>query len=204
MLFVAVVLAAILLAPAVRASLRPEAPLPVAAQPDPPREQGERSPPPQPADDPVAEDTLPQLGGPISFDAEGPLQVGRIVIPTLGLDAVFGEGVHDAVLERGPGHWPDTPLPGQPGNSVLSGHRTTWTHPFGDLDRLVAGDVITTGVGPDPGVEFRVTEVRVVPEAEYVGVVLAQPADPAARTLTLFACHPKGSRTHRIVVTAVA
>ncbi len=156
-----------------------------------------------PADDPVA-GAPPRLSEPIRFDREASLRAGRIVIPAIGLDTTYGIGVHDAVLEEGPGHWPDTALPGQAGNGVLSGHRTTWTHPFGDLDRLAPGDVVTASVGPQPGVDYRVTGVQIVPEAEYVDVVLRQPDDPTARQLTLFACHPKGSRTHRIVVTAQA
>lgn len=166
------------------------------------RETQQREPAPD-EDAPIA-GAPPRLTAPISFDRAASLRIGRIIIPSVGLDATFGEGVQDAILELGPGHWPGTPLPGEPGNSVLSGHRTTWTHPFGDLDLLAPGDVITTGVGPDSGVEFRVTETRIIPESEYVDAVLAQPADPAARTLTLFACHPKGRRTHRIVVTAAA
>jgi sortase A len=146
----------------------------------------------------------PRLTAPIVFDRDADLRVGRLVIPAIGLDTTFGNGVHDAVLETGPGHWPGTPMPGLAGNTVLSGHRTTWTQPFGDLDRLRPGDVVTAAQGTQPGTDYRVVETRIVPEAEYAAAVLAQPADPAARTITLFACHPKGSRTHRIIVTAAA
>jgi len=146
----------------------------------------------------------PRLAAPITFDRGASLRPGRVVIPAIGLDTTYGIGVHDEVLEEGPGHWPGTALPGQAGNGVLSGHRTTFTHPFRALDRLVAGDVIAASVGPQPPAEYRVTGVHVVPEAEYVAFVLRQPQDPTARELTLFACHPKGRRTHRIVVTAQA
>lgn len=144
----------------------------------------------------------PALREPITFDRDATVAIGRLVAPTIGLDVPFSEGVYPEVLERGPGHWPGTPLPGQPGNAVLSGHRTTFTKPFATLDLLEPGDAITTGVGRLPGVEFRVVETRIVPEAEYVDMVLAPPPDPRARRLTLFACHPEGQRTHRIVVVA--
>ena len=41
-----------------------------------------------------------------------------------------------ADLRKGPGHYPDTPLPGVMGNMAIAGHRTTYGHPFGDLDQL--------------------------------------------------------------------
>lgn len=130
--------------------------------------------------------------------------LGQISIADVGLETRYAAGVHPSVLERGPGHWPGTAMPGQPGNAVLSGHRTTHTRPFGDVDQLAPGaPVVVTGSG-GRSVTYRVTETLIVPEAEYRDVVLQAPADPSARQLTLFACHPKGDRTHRIVVRATA
>jgi sortase A len=126
--------------------------------------------------------------------------VGRIAVPEIGLDAPFRFGVHDAIVRLGPGLWPGTPLPGRPGNAVFAGHRTTYTHPFGDLDLLERGDLIATRV---PGVGrtvFRIFRTVIVPEAEYAEFVLRQPAAAGARVITLFACTPKGQRSHRIVV----
>lgn len=54
----------------------------------------------------------------------------------------LGEGVGIEELKTGSGHMPDTPLPGMPGNAVISGHRTTYGAPFNELDELVAGDII--------------------------------------------------------------
>lgn len=130
--------------------------------------------------------------------------LGRISSAGIGLDAAYAGGVHPSVLERGPGLWPGTATPGQPGNAVLSGHRTTHTRPFGDLDKLALGDAVVMAPTGGPPVTYRVTENVIVPEAEYTAFVLAPPADPATRQLTLFACHPKGDRTHRIVVRATA
>lgn len=130
--------------------------------------------------------------------------LGRLVIPAIGLDVAYVNGVHDAVLEHGPGLWPGTALPGAAGNAVLSGHRTTFTHPFGDLDLLGPGDTVRTTAGASRPVTYRVTRVFVVAERNYVDTVLRQPEGARARTLTMFACHPKGQRTHRIVVQARA
>lgn len=131
--------------------------------------------------------------------------LGRISIPGAGVETAFAAGIHPSVLERGPGHWPGTAMPGQPGNAVLSGHRTTYTKPFADLDALVAGDPVSVQMdGGNAPVVFRVFDTSIVPEAEYREFVLRPPPDPAAREITLFACHPEGDRTHRIVVRARA
>ena len=53
---------------------------------------------------------------------------------------VQGVGVED--LKKGPGHYPQTPMPGQKGNAAIAGHRTTYGHPFYDIDALKAGDDI--------------------------------------------------------------
>ena len=62
------------------------------------------------------------------------LPKGLIVLP--GLDMAFVQGVSLAALQRGPGHYPGTPLPGQAGNVAIAGHRTTYLHPFWALDQL--------------------------------------------------------------------
>ncbi|HVL84274.1 MAG TPA: class E sortase [Pseudonocardia sp.] len=129
--------------------------------------------------------------------------LGRIRIDAVGLDAEYAAGVHPPVLERGPGHWPGTAIPGEQGNAVVSGHRTTYSRPFHDLDLLEERDAITVQTDGRPPVTFRVTETAVVTEAEYAEFVLQAPADPTVRQLTLFACEPKGDRTHRIVVRAL-
>ena len=69
--------------------------------------------------------------------------VGRIVIPAIGVDFISLQGVDLKWLKEGPGHFPQTPLPGQPGNVALAGHRTTYAAPFNRLDELQPGDEIT-------------------------------------------------------------
>ncbi len=64
----------------------------------------------------------------------------RIQIPAIGLDKIVVEGVSLADLKKGPGHYPETPLPGQEGNAAIAGHRTTYGAPFHRLDELDAGE----------------------------------------------------------------
>src|ERR1700678_1365694 len=68
--------------------------------------------------------------------------VGTIDIPKINLEMVVVSGTGTAQLEQGPGHYPGTPLPGEAGNVAIAGHRTTYLHPFYDLNELVPGDDI--------------------------------------------------------------
>jgi len=47
-------------------------------------------------------------------------------VPALGYSAVVRQGVGLNVLDAGPGHYPGTPWPGQPGNVGVAGHNTFW------------------------------------------------------------------------------
>ncbi|WP_375431860.1 class E sortase [uncultured Friedmanniella sp.] len=131
-------------------------------------------------------------------------KVGRIRIPRIGLNVSYGEGVYAKALDHGPGHWPGTPLPGEAGTSVLSGHRNTHTQPFKYLNLLEPGDKIVVSVGQHRAVTFRVRDTTIVREAKYPAFVLKPGKDPDARLLTLFACHPEGNPVYRIVVRASA
>jgi len=156
---------------------------------------------PSPDDDPLGTIEAPSIAWVES--KETALPVGTVTVPAIGLQAKFRLGVNDEVVQFGPGLWPGTPFPGDAGNAVLAGHRTTYTHPFLDLDLLEIGDVVRTRVtGLRGSTSFKVSRITVVPEHRYVDFVLRQPRQPDARMITLFACTPKGSRTHRIVVQA--
>src|SRR5262249_22958403 len=51
--------------------------------------------------------------------------LGLIQIPSIKLDMAFVQGVDPGALALGPGHYPQTPLPGARGNVAIAGHRTT-------------------------------------------------------------------------------
>lgn len=121
---------------------------------------------------------------------------GRIVIPRIGVDVPVFEGPHKASLDHGPGHWYGTPRPGEPGNTVFSGHRTTYTRPFRRIAELRRGDRITflTGGRVHTYVVFRAFVVEL---DDYS--VLRQDLGTVA---TLFSCHPPGSSAHWYVVQA--
>jgi sortase A len=73
--------------------------------------------------------------------------VAVLGIPAIGLRTVILQGTTSAVLESGPGHLRDTPMPGQAGISVIMGRKTAYGGPFGKLASLVPGDSITVVTG---------------------------------------------------------
>ncbi len=140
---------------------------------------------------------------PLVLQIESPPELGNafalIRIPKIerlrdGWNVV--EGVRTRDLRNGAGHMPDTAMPGQPGNAVISGHRTTWGMPFHELDALDPGDRIEvdTALG---------THVYVVRELLVVRPSETWVADPREGAwLTLTTCHPKFSARERYVVMA--
>jgi len=143
-------------------------------------------------DDAVVQDSIPQpsRGDPLL----------RLEIPKIGRDDIVVPGVALDDLKDGPGHYPDTPLPGQLGNAAIAGHRTTYGAPFFDVDRLAAGDeIITTLLNGDRFV-YEVTDVEVVGATDYQVVTTT---NPNIAELTLTSCHPKYTARDRIVVHSV-
>ncbi len=123
--------------------------------------------------------------------------MGRILIESAGVDWIIAEGVDPATLRGGPGNVIGSAMPGQIGNAVLSGHRTTNGAPFYHLDRVQIGDliVIDTLIGRH---EFAVTDVRIVAPTDTW--VATQWDDGAWLTLTT--CNPLYSSRERLVVFA--
>lgn len=127
-----------------------------------------------------------------------------IRIPRFGKDYRFVviEGVDRDDLRKGPGHYPGTALPGQVGNFVVSGHRTTYSAPFNRLGELDRGDRILIDTRDEQYV-YTVTDRRIVkPSAvEVTAPVPFHPRRrPAGRLITLTTCHPEYSAAERMIV----
>jgi len=141
---------------------------------------------------------------------------GWITIPRIGLNMVFVEGTSRDDLKKGPGHYPGTPLPGTLGNAAIAGHRTTYLHPFYNIDQLVLGDEIKiqTVAGTfyyevfdpaDPSNPPGLYDKRYTPGVPHQ---IVKPTDTwvvdntAQAELTLSACNPKYSAAQRIIIKA--
>jgi len=122
-----------------------------------------------------------------------------IDIPAIGVTKYVVAGVDTSDLKKGPGHYPNTPFPGELGNSAIAGHRTTYGEPFRQLDELVVGDsiVVTDLVGRR--FTYLVTGQQIVsPKDSWV----VDTVDPTVATLTLTTCHPEFSAKQRLIVFA--
>ena len=120
--------------------------------------------------------------------------VALLRIPKIGVEKAVVEGVGVEALKAGPGHYPTTPLPGQPGNAAIAGHRTTYGAPFYRTDELETGDLIevTTRQGD---FTYRVREKKIVLPTQ--NEVLAPSEE---NLLTLTTCNPRFSAAQRLII----
>lgn len=124
--------------------------------------------------------------------------LGRLQIDSLNLDRVVVQGTGDAPLQKGPGHYRETPLPGARGDwtTGIAGHRTTYDAPFRHIDQLEQGDEALLAM-PYGRFTYKVEEQRIVDAAD---TTILQPAKHDR--LALSACHPLYSDAQRIIVYA--
>jgi sortase A len=122
--------------------------------------------------------------------------LGRLRIRKIGSSFVVVQGTDGTSLQKGPGHYPDTSMPGLPGTVAIAGHRTTYLAPFRHINDLHKGDRIELEM-PYARFTYVVEKTRIVSPSEY-SVVKAVGYD----RLVLTACHPLYSAAQRIVVFA--
>ena len=108
--------------------------------------------------------------------------VARLIVPKHEIDLVVLEGDTGNVLAFGPGHMELSSLPGQPGNSIISGHRDT---SFRFLERLSVGDRITMQTIDGDMMPFKVVATQIIDEA-----VLDVDVKADVPLLTLVTCYP--------------
>src|ERR1700727_1249258 len=120
--------------------------------------------------------------------------VGRIELPRIGAGYTIVEGTDEQSLEKGPGHYPATALPGMGLTVAVAGHRTTYLAPFKQINELVARDRILITL-PYGSFTYRVQYQKiVVPTALWVT------RDVVYDRLVLSACNPLYSSAQRIIV----
>jgi sortase A len=122
--------------------------------------------------------------------------IGKLEIPAIGVSEYVVEGTDTGNLRKGPGHYPETPLPGEPGTVAVAGHRTTYGAPFRDLDKVRRGDEIIFDT-PFGRFIYRIEEQRIVDDSD---LSVLEPV--GYKRLMLSACHPLYSAAERIIVFA--
>ena len=122
---------------------------------------------------------------------------GRIVAPSMdGLSMVVVQGTDETSLQKGPGHYPETPFPGQRGTVGIAGHRTTYLAPFRHIDSVKKGDRIYLEM-PYAKFTYEVQKTAIVDPTD---VQIVHPT--GYERLVLSACHPLFSAAKRIIVFA--
>jgi len=136
------------------------------------------------------------------FEALGPIPatgapIGVLRIPRLEVEQVLIQGTNAEQLEAAPGHLRSTPLPGQPGNAVIMGRRTTFGGPFADIGNLTVGEPIyvTTLQG---SFLYRASGAQFVAN-DQPGTAFASAGD---NRLTLVTSDPEYYGGQRLIVTA--
>lgn len=149
--------------------------------------------------DPTAPPPGPRLPEPVpipadSYAPEAVVRLGTIDIPSIGLHDRLYQGVTLHNIDLGPSHWTGSALPGEMGNTVVAGHRSTHTEPFRGIADLVPGDAVIFTVNGARST-YRVTGHLIVrPQDSWIA------DQTTAFTGTLYACHPVGSQAERYVV----
>ena len=108
--------------------------------------------------------------------------VARLEAPRQGAALMVLAGTSGRTLAFGPGHVDGTPLPGDPGNAVVSGHRDTH---FAFLRELRSGDMLLVHSASGRMVRYVVSGIEVVRNKD-VRVLL----DMGDDRLTLVTCYP--------------
>ena len=125
--------------------------------------------------------------------------VGRISIPTIGVSKYVVAGVRNKDLERGPGLFPGSPLPGQKGNVAIAGHRTTFGAPFSRINEIKSNEKIIIESRNGTFTYIVNGEPKIVSATD---IAVTKTTNPDIATITLVSCYPKWTSTQRIIVVA--
>lgn len=128
-------------------------------------------------------------------------ELNHVIIPAMQLDQPILEGKDTyAILNKGIWRWPYGSSPDKAGNTVLIGHRFTYTNPKGVfyfLDKLKVGDELGI-VWDNKNYLYKVNKISVVfPQQTEI----LKPTD--VPTLTMYTCTPLWWPKQRLVVTAI-
>ncbi|MBV8735094.1 MAG: class E sortase [Solirubrobacterales bacterium] len=122
--------------------------------------------------------------------------IGIISVPKLNAQYTVVQGTDEASLEKGPGHYPQTVLPGLQETVAIAGHRTTYLAPFRRLNDLKRGNKIVLTLRY-ARFTYAIQRVQIVTPTSWWII-----KDRGYERLVLSACNPLYSAAQRIVVFA--
>ncbi|MCA9343188.1 class E sortase [Candidatus Saccharibacteria bacterium] len=120
----------------------------------------------------------------------------RLVVPQMDLDSEVHDGQYASTLRKGIWHRPQTSTPDKGGNTVMVGHRFTYSSPaiFYHLDKLKADDELAV-IWNEQLYTYKVREVKIVNPTE---VHIENNTEESI--LTLYTCTPMWTAKQRLVV----
>jgi sortase A len=120
--------------------------------------------------------------------------IGRVEVDSIGLDTVLMNGTDTSTLQKGPGRYPRTPLPGYGKTTGIAGHRTTYLAPLRKINEISVGDEIRVEL-PYAAFTYEVEKHEIVEPSDV------QIVDPVGyERVVLTACHPLYSAAQRWAV----
>ena len=108
--------------------------------------------------------------------------VAKLQAPAQGVTVYVLAGASGRTLAFGPGHQDGTPAPGEPGNSVVGGHRDTH---LAFLRHVKRGDTLSIERADGARVDYRVTELDILDRRDTWVM-----RSDGSRRLTLVTCWP--------------
>lgn len=125
------------------------------------------------------------------------IHLGYLKIPKLDLAVNIFEGSAQEQLILGAGHVRGTPMPKEPGNVCIAGHRVTARmHPLRHMDKMQSGDFVFV-ISEGHVFKYETLEVFAVANTE---TWVMQPVEGEDHLLTLISCHPPGSARQRLIL----
>jgi len=134
---------------------------------------------------------------------KGPNALFRLTIPRLGSgwSRIVVQGVTLDALAWGPGHYPQTQLPGQVGTVGIACHRTGWGSPCININQMKVGDLIYIDT-PAGRYTYRVTSPPKQIEKTDGWVLNGDPSSKDPYKLAITTCTPPHTSLHRLVIWA--
>ncbi|MBV1853295.1 class E sortase [Catellatospora tritici] len=123
--------------------------------------------------------------------------VARLYLPKLKKHWVVVQGVTQKDIRYAPGHYPNSAMPGQPGNFSVAGHRNRAT--FWDLDQIKPGDRIVVETA-EMWYVYEVVKQRIVLPTAVEVVRPTPPGLTAGKLITLTTCNPKFDNYQRLII----